>query len=142
MIFVEVIYKINLNDIYGEKAMQIHSRKISIIGVLAFILFLFLIILTINFFDFFKKNEVEALSQEIIENQELNINKHPINIDEVLHKNAINDEKWEMSHEEIDLEYNTTYTENPDLPSGTMHVTQVRNRWCSRNYYSKKICRK
>lgn len=105
--------------------MQINSRKISILGTLVVILFLFLIIFMINTFGFFKKNEVEAVSEETIENQELNINQNPVDIDSILQQNVGANETWEMSWEEIDLEYTTRYTENPDLPSGTLHVTQV-----------------
>lgn len=107
--------------------MQINSRKISILGVFSVILFLFLIIFFMNTFGFFEKNEVEAVSEETIEEKELNINQNPIDIDSVLLENAQENLSWEMSWEEIDLEYTTTYTENPELPSGTLHVTQVRN---------------
>lgn len=108
--------------------MQINSRKISLLGVLIVILFLFLIIFSINFFGFFEKNEVEAVaSQNSLEDEELHINQNPIDLDNILLENKGEQATYEMVSEEIDLEYTTTYTENDELPSGTFHVTQVRN---------------
>lgn len=120
--------------------MQINSRKISLLGVLIVILFLFLVIFSINFFGFFEKNEVEAVaSRNLLEDEELHINQNPIDLDSVLLENKGEQATYEMVSEEIDLEYTTTYTENDELPSGTFHVTQVRNWWASRGYYYKKI---
>lgn len=110
--------------------MQINSRKINIIGILVVILFLFFIIFLVNILGIFKENEVEAVSLESPEEkEELHINQNPINIDSILDENTEENSTWEMSWEEIDLEYTTIYTENDLLPSGTIYVTQVRNRW-------------
>ena len=75
----------------------------------------------------FNKSEVEAVSSNTIEEQELHINQNPVDIDSILLENSSGTVTEEMITEEIDLEYTTVYTENADLPSGTLHVTQVRN---------------
>lgn len=123
-----------------EKNMHIYTRKINFLGIFVVILFLFFIIFSINFLGVFEKNEVEAVVSEDTSNElELQINQNPIDISTILSENVEEDATWEMISEEIDLEYNTIYTENSDLPSGTIYVTQVRNRWNSRSYYNKKI---
>ena len=110
--------------------MQINSRKINFLGILIIILFCVFIILIINVLGIFEHSEVEAVSLESTEEiEKLHINKNPINIDNILSENTEENVTFEMSSEEKDLEYTTIYTENEDLPSGTIHVTQARDRW-------------
>ncbi len=110
--------------------MQIHSRKISILGILIIILFIFFMIFLVNILGIFKENEVEAVSLESTDEKEkLHINQNPINLDSILDENTGENSTWEMSWEEVDLEYTTIYNENDSLPSGTIYVTQARNRW-------------
>lgn len=110
--------------------MQINSRKINFLGILIIILFFCFTIFIINILGFSEQSEVEAVSIESTEEkEELHINQNPINIDNILSENTEEKVAFEMSSEEKDLEYTTIYTENEDLPSGTIHVTQVRNRW-------------
>ena len=54
---------------------------------------------------------------EIIENNEIDINK-------IIEKNTQNTKKEEIIKKEIDLEYTTKYTNNPDLPTGIIQVVQ------------------
>ena len=55
----------------------------------------------------------------------MKINKNPLNIDEILNYNTKETITEELVLEEIDLEYRTIYSENSDLPSGTIHITQM-----------------
>ena len=103
--------------------MNITSKKISILII---ILFLFLIYFILSLFGVFEKNVVEAVSAET-EINELYENENPIDIINILEQNVEENVSKEMVVEEIDLEYTTTYVENSDLPSGTIHVTQARN---------------
>lgn len=54
---------------------------------------------------------------EIIENNEIDINK-------IIEENTQNTKKEEIIKKEIDLEYTTKYTNNPDLPAGIIQVIQ------------------
>ena len=54
---------------------------------------------------------------EIIENNEIDINK-------IIEKNTQNTKKEEIIKKEIDLEYTTKYTNNPNLPTGIIQVVQ------------------
>ena len=87
-------------------------------------------IFLVNILGIFKENEVEAVSLESTDEKEkLHINQNPIDIESILSENAEKNVAYEIGSEEKDLEYTTIYTENEDLPSGTIHVTQVRNIW-------------
>lgn len=113
-----------------EKAMQINSRKINSFGILIIILLCCFFIFTINILGVFEHSGVEAVSLESTEEKEkLHINQNPIDIESILSENAEKNVAYEIGSEEKDLEYTTIYTENEDLPSGTIHVTQVRNIW-------------
>ena len=101
--------------------MNINSKKISILII---ILFLFLLYFCLSMFGIFEKNAVEAVSGET-QISELVENENPVDIESILSENVTEDVVQEMVSEEIDLEYTTTYTENSDLPSGTIHVTQA-----------------
>ena len=52
-------------------------------------------------------------------------NKNAVNIDEIIDKNRNINIREEMIYEEQDLEYTTQYIDNENLPSGTIHVSQV-----------------
>jgi len=54
---------------------------------------------------------------EVVENNEIDINK-------IIEKNTQNTKKEEIIKKEIDLEYTTKYTNNPDLPTGIIQVVQ------------------
>lgn len=74
---------------------------------------------------FFSTQYIQTNSKETIGKIDLKINKNPLNIDEILNENTKDIIKEELVVEEIDLDYNTIYTENEDLPSGTIHITQM-----------------
>ena len=101
--------------------MNISFKKLSILTI---ILFLLLLYFFLSMFGIFEENTVEAVSGET-QISELVENENPVDIDDILIENIEEDVVQEMVSEEIDLEYTTTYTENSDLPSGTIHVTQV-----------------
>ena len=101
--------------------MNINSKKLSILII---VLFIFLLCFFMSMLGVFEKNTVEAISGET-EISELLENENPVDIDNILEENIEENVSQEMVSEEIDLEYTTTYTENSDLPSGTIHVTQV-----------------
>lgn len=95
-----------------------------IIAVFTVILFFSLIYFFITNFNFFEMNTVEAVYSENSA-EEVKKNVNPLNIDEILKTNSGSNIKEEMTYEEIDLEYTTQYINNDELPTGTMHVTQV-----------------
>ena len=55
----------------------------------------------------------------------LKINQYPLDINEILYNNTKEVLEEELILEEMDLEYNTIYNENPDLPTGTIHIVQM-----------------
>lgn len=95
-----------------------------IIAVFTVILFFSLIYFFITNFNFFEMNTVEAVYADNISSEVIK-NVNPLNIDEILKTNSGSNIKEEMTYEEIDLEYTTQYINNDELPTGTMHVTQV-----------------
>ena len=57
-------------------------------------------------------------------NNELQKNVNPLDIEKILDDNISNNISEEISVEEIDLEYNTEYKNNSELPKGTMQIVQ------------------
>ncbi len=57
-------------------------------------------------------------------NNELQKNVNPLDIEKILEDNISNNIREEISVEEIDLEYNTEYKNNSELPKGTMQIVQ------------------
>ena len=96
-----------------------NEKKIIILTVL---LFLSLLYFCVNLL---KLKTVQAVSIENNEIQSVLINKNPLNLDEILNSNKENDIREEMNYEKNDLEYTTKYIKNEDLPSGTIHVSQI-----------------
>ena len=97
-----------------------------IIIVLTISLFLALSYFCLNLFNLLEFRKVQAVST-ISNNSIPKIlkNKNPINIDKIIKENKNIDTREEMIYEEQDLEYNTEYINNEDLPSGTIHVSQI-----------------
>jgi len=94
------------------------------ITIITIILFFVLIYFFINSFKIFKIGEVQA-AYEAEDIPEIQKNFNPINLKKVLQENTNHNIKEEMSYEEIDIEYTTQYIDNEDLPSGTIHVSQI-----------------
>ena len=63
-------------------------------------------------------------NNKIITDFKLQKNANPLNIEEILEKNTSSNIKEEISVEEIDLEYNTEYKNNSELPKGTIQIIQ------------------
>lgn len=68
------------------------------------------------------KNDQETVTSASLE--EMKINQHPIDLDEILKENTKDQLIEEMVSEEIDLEYTTEYRNNDSLPKGRMQVVQ------------------
>lgn len=64
----------------------------------------------------------EAVSSSVYVN--LKKNKNPLSLDDILRENTSEEIVQEMVIEEIDLEYNTEYRNNSNLPRGTIQVVQ------------------
>lgn len=98
-----------------------------VIVELTILLFLGLLFFCFNMFDVLKKKSIQAVSVDslIEEIPEILINKNPINVDEIIKDNRNINIREEMIYEEQDLEYTTQYIDNEDLPSGTIHVSQI-----------------
>lgn len=99
----------------------VNFRTITVFTVILFFALIYFFITNFNFFDM---NTVEAVYSEDVSTEVIK-NINPLNIDEILKTNSVSNIKEEMTYEEIDLEYTTQYINNEDLPTGTMHVTQV-----------------
>ena len=97
------------------------------IVVLIMLLFFVLLYFFVNAFDLIKLKSVQAISDEnmLSEVPEVLINKNPVNISKTIEKNRNINIREEMIYEEQDLEYTTQYINNEDLPTGTMHVSQI-----------------
>jgi len=52
-------------------------------------------------------------------------NKNSVDIENIIDKNRNINMREEMIYEEQDLEYTTQYLDNENLPSGTIHVSQI-----------------
>ncbi|MBR1539629.1 MAG: G5 domain-containing protein [Clostridia bacterium] len=98
-----------------------------IIVVLTILLFLSLLFFCVNMFDVLKQKTIQASALEKIveETPQILINQNPVNIDDEIEKNRNIDLREEMIYEEQDLEYTTQYIDNEELPSGTIHVSQI-----------------
>lgn len=98
-----------------------------IIVILTILLFLALLYFCVNMFDLLKWRSVQAVASEEInlEIPEILSNENPINISNFVEKNRNINVREEMIYEEQDLEYTTQYINNEDLPSGTIHVSQI-----------------
>ena len=92
------------------------TKKIKLIFML-FVLFLIFIV-------FFYSKKIQAIEKTENYNNTLNKNVNPIKIEEILEQNTSSNVTEEMNIEEIDLEYNTEYKNNDNLPKGTMQVVQ------------------
>lgn len=92
-------------------------------NVLIFSIIIILIFFCVKMF--FSTQYIQTNSKEIIGKVDLKINKNPLNIDEILNENTKDVITEELVVEEMDLDYNTIYTENAELPSGTIHITQM-----------------
>ena len=97
-----------------------------LIVILTVSLFLALSYFCLNLFKLFEYRKVQAVSTvPSISIPEILKNKNPINIDKIINENKNIDTREEMIYEEQDLEYNTEYIDNENLPSGTIHVSQI-----------------
>lgn len=97
-----------------------------IIVLLTISLFLALSYFCLNLFNLFEYRKVQAVSANLDNSTpEILDNKNPINIDKIIKENKNIDTREEMIYEEQDLEYNTEYINNEELPSGTIHVSQI-----------------
>lgn len=106
--------------------MKKESNEKVIVG-LTILLFLGLLFFCANMFNALKKKSIQAVAVDslIEEIPEILINKNPINVDEIIEENRNINIREEMIYEEQDLEYTTQYIDNEDLPSGTIHVSQI-----------------
>ena len=76
-----------------------------------------------NLLDLKKVQAVSTVSDNLV--PEIQKNKNPVNIDKIISENRNIDTREEMVYEEQYLEYNTEYIDNENLPSGTIHVSQI-----------------
>ena len=97
-----------------------------IIVLLTVSLFLALSYFCLNLFNLLEFKKVQAVST-VSDNfvPEIQKNKNPVNIDKIIKENRNIDTREEMVYEEQYLEYNTEYIDNENLPSGTIHVSQI-----------------
>lgn len=97
------------------------------IVILTVLLFLTLLYFCVQMFYNLRIKTVQAIASESSENEipEILNNENPINIDEFIKENRNINLREEMVYEEQDLEYTTQYINNEDLPSGTIHVSQI-----------------
>ena len=98
------------------------GKKLNII-LIFFVLFLIFIsfLFSYRFFSEATTKEKNSTSSTI---SKLNKNENPIQLEEILKQNTLNNVTEEILVEEIDLEYNTEYKNNSSLPKGTMQVVQ------------------
>jgi hypothetical protein len=103
-------------------------RKKSIfksITIITIILFFCLVYFFIKKFNFINDSQTQLTDSIIVENSKVFVNSNPINIKKILKENSEKSIREEMDYENVDLDYTTQYIDNEDLPSGTMHVTQL-----------------
>ena len=101
------------------------GKKLNIL--ILFVLFLIFIcfLFSYRFSDATTNKEKNSSTSGIAEEtSKLNKNKNPIQLEEILKENTLNNITEEIIVEEIDLEYNTKYKNNSSLPKGTMQVIQ------------------
>ena len=98
------------------KKILIKTKKIKLIFVF-FVLFLIFIVM-------FYSKKIQAIEKNETYSNTLKKNVNPIKIEEILEQNTSSNVTEEMNIEEIDLEYNTEYKNNNNLPKGTMQVVQ------------------
>lgn len=72
---------------------------------------------------FTKKEPTYAATVQDEKNYEI-IDKVEINLEEILQNNISETKKEEIIKEEVDIEYTTKYTDNPNLPRGMIQVIQ------------------
>ena len=106
--------------------MEKKSKEKAII-ILTILLFLFLLYFCVEVFYNLKQKTIQAsyIEQLPYETPEILENQNPIDIEMVIDKNRNIDIREEMFYEEIALEYTTQYIDNENLPSGTIHVSQI-----------------
>ena len=106
--------------------MEKKSKEKAII-ILTILLFLFLLYFCVEVFYNLKQKTIQAsyIEQPPYETPEILENQNPIDIEMVIDKNRNIDIREEMFYEEIALEYTTQYIDNENLPSGTIHVSQI-----------------
>lgn len=100
------------------------EKVIFIFTILLFLALLYFFAQMFNLLEIKKAQAINVFASEI-EIPEILINRNPIDIDKVIIKNKNINIKEEMIYEEQDLEYTTQYINNEELPSGTMHVSQI-----------------
>ena len=87
-----------------------------------------LIAMTVLCFKTFKKADAASITVEHIaktnENIAMEENQEKINVDEIIKENTSSVHKKTLNIDEVDLDYTTEYIQNPDLPTGTIQVTQ------------------
>ena len=101
-----------------------NEKVIIILTILLFLALLYFFIKVVAI-RFELKNTEETISDNTSNNFEVLNNKNPINIDEMIEKNRNIEIREEMLYEEQDLEYTTEYIYNENLPTGTIHVSQI-----------------
>lgn len=101
-----------------------NEKKIIIVTVLLFLLLLFF---CVSMFDVLRRKSIQTakIEQLVTETPEIFVNQNPINLDKVIEVNRNIDIREEMTYEEQDLEYTTRYVDNENLPSGTIHISQI-----------------
>lgn len=100
------------------------EKVIFIFTILLFLALLYFFAQMFNLLEIKKAQAINVFASEI-EIPDILINRNPIDIDKVITKNKNINIKEEMIYEEQDLEYTTQYINNEELPSGTMHVSQI-----------------
>lgn len=79
-------------------------------------------------FKTFKKTNAASITIEHISktNEKITMeeNKNKIDIEEIIKENTSAINKKTLNVDEVDLDYKTEYIQNPDLPTGTIQVTQ------------------
>lgn len=94
----------------------------NIIGIVAFIISILYIIIFYNFY--FVNNDVYAKeATSSIESIEIS-NAKNVNLNEIIEENSNQGRKEEFYTQEEELEYLTTYRNNPSLPKETIQVVQ------------------
>ena len=99
--------------------------KLTLKKIITFCAFIISILYIGVFYNlYFSKNDVYA-KETLSEIEEIEISEaNPVDIDDVIAKNANNEEKEEYITEELELEYITKYQNNSSLPKGEIQVIQ------------------
>ena len=103
------------------------ERNEKAIIILTIFLFLILLYFCVQIYERIRQKTIQAsyVEQIAVEVPEVLRNQNPIDITQIIEKNRNIDIREEMVYEEMDLEYTTQYVDNEDLPSGTIHVSQI-----------------